>query len=788
MKCKHCKEKLSIDLKEFCCVGCRLAYKLINNLNLQQYYRYCKKIYNKNPMKVHEIRNHLDYQEHVSEEKNTENLQDPHYKIHMIVDGIHCGSCVWLIENTLKKQKNVLNARINLSTKRLTIEWLGSKDYINLLVDMIFKLGYKSIPFTPDESEKESISQEHVLLKCIAVSGLGAISVMMLLFGVWAGNIDSSMSYYMRLTLHWISAIIIIPAVAYSGMPFFKSAFYALRAGSSNMDVPISIAAISATIISLQETITGSDYTYYDAAITLLFFLLIGRYLDLKVRNKARRYAQNLVLSQATSVTVIFKGNFNLIPIARAKVGDIVFVGAGEKIPVDGTVIEGESEADTSLITGETIPSTLNVGSKVIAGTINISSPIKIRITLVGENTTLAEIIRLMENAEQGKARYVELADRVAKLYTPLVSALSIITFLWWYISGNASLTQALSSAIAVLIITCPCALGLAVPIAMVIANSNLMNRGIIVKTRNALEKLSSIDYIVFDKTGTLTLGRPKLINDDLVDVKKLEIVKSLSNYSNHPLCKAIAEKNNPLEFDSKITEIRGAGIKASLNKTELILGNRSLCGVGIDNNDAKLEMWFKYGNDKPIRLEFEDRLREDSYTVVKIFKKMGFDIEIISGDRPKAVEKVAIELDITSFKALFSPKEKFRYLEDLSLKGKKVLMVGDGLNDSAALKSAFVSMSPGQALEITQTASDMVFQGDKLFPIVESYRIARFSNRLIKQNLTLSLAYNVITVPIAMMGLATPIIAAIIMSSSSIVVVMNSLRLIRTRNIKIHT
>jgi len=720
-------------------------------------------------MKVHSVENQLNYTTHVK-------TFDDRNRINLIVEGIHCGSCVWLIENTLKKQEGVLNARLNMSSRRLVIEWQGEKKQVKKLVDIIEKLGYKLIPYDEQTSESERKATEYFLLKCIAVSGFASMSIMMISLGVWAGNIDQSLGPYVREFMHWLSTIIAVPAIMYSGIPFFKSAWRALKASRSNMDIPISIAIIVSTLISLHQIYIQGEYTYYDAAVSLVFFLLIGRYLDLRARNKASERAQNIILSQVRSVTLIQGNKLKLVEIKKAKAGDIAFVAVGEKIPVDGIVTEGESEIDNSLITGETVPFSIKVGDYVNAGTINLNNPIKIRITKVGDNTTLAEIIKLIEVAEQGKAKYVRFADKIASYYTSIVLALSSITLATWLYLG-ADLNAALLYAVSVLIITCPCALGLAVPVVQVIASSRLMAKGILIKTPDALEKLSEVDTVVFDKTGTLTLGKPVWINKVDFTAQEIKLISSIASHSKHPLSQAVFDNNLKL-LSVHAEEVRGMGLEATYGNKKYRLGNRKFCEVEHEVLDDKIEIWFRSSKQKAKRIILEDILKDDASRLVTWFKNLKMQPIILSGDRRYVVSQVAAKVGITSYKSEVRPVDKFHYLEDLARQEHKVLMVGDGLNDSAALKAAHVSISPASAIDIAQTSSDIVIQGNKLWPVREAYNVAHFANKLVVQNFALSFIYNALTIPVAMAGFATPILAAIVMSLSSIMVIGNSMRL----------
>ena len=769
-KCKHCQQKVLPSLS-FCCNGCSIAYKVIKSFDLSQYYEFCRNIYGTKPMKVNIAENQLIYNEFIKI------LDDDYKEINLLVEGVHCGSCVWLIENTLAKDAKIVRASLNLSTKRLTIKWRGSESAIASNIDQIFTLGYKLIPFTPQLSEQLDKEIEKDLLIKISVAGAGSIAMMMILWGVWAGNFDLSMGYYTRLVTHIIAAIVALPAIAYSGTPFYYSAYNALRSLRTNMDVPISLGIIGATFISVYQI--TSPYTYFDAAISLIFFLLIGRYLEIKSRNRAKSFAHNLILNQPRTITLDIDGKLILMPLSQAKVGDIAFAGAGEKIAADGIIIEGESEVDNQLITGESMPIAVQQGDRVASGTINVNNPIRYRISALGDDTTLGEIIKLTDLAQQSKSHYVKIADRLSRYFTPIIILLAVATFCLWYYVWDATLDKALINSIALLIITCPCALGLAVPIVQVVASSRLMSKGIILKSENSLERLNEIDHVVFDKTGTLTNINPKLINRQEITDEDYAIISALASHSKHVLCKGLVnEKPGIISFDKPVEEVKGMGMMAYLNGKKILLGSRKFCRLKPQiKEDGLMEMWF-VGYEPPQRLIFENQLRVDASKTIAKIKSYDLPMEILSGDRNRVTAEVASQLGIAQFNSNYDPVQKYNHLKELEQLGKKVLMVGDGLNDAAALKAAHVSISPSTSLEITQVSADIIFQGEKLGPVLECYQVAKFAIKLVKQNMALSLLYNLVSVPLAIWGYVNPIVAAIAMSSSSILVILNSLRL----------
>jgi Cu2+-exporting ATPase len=754
-------------------LGCKTAHSLIKKLNLHQFYEYCRNIYNVSPPTVQIVSNQLDYLEHVEN-------KDDYYQTYLLVENIQCGSCIWLIEHTLKAQPNVITARVNLSTSRLLLQWKGAKEGITNLVRIIHNLGYKLIPFDPSLLENDYKKQENELLKRLGIAVIAAANVMMFSIGIWAGNAGDSLGIYTRSLLHYLTTIITVPAALYSGTPFFRNAINAIRAKRSNMDIPISIAIILTLIVSLLETWQSNAYTYFDAALSLISALLAGRYLELRARNKARNRARQLVLAQARAAT-IWRGNqYILTNIKNIRPKDEILVASGTIIPADGVIIEGTSHIDNSLITGESIPISAKEGSLVHAGTLNLGNPLKIMVKNCGENTVLGEIIRLMENAEQGRATYVDIADRVSRWYMPIVLSASIITFCFWFGWQQISWQQALLYAVSLLIITCPCALAIAVPVVQVTASARLFAQGIYIRTSNALEKLAEAEVAIFDKTGTLTAGVPTLINRNEINDETFNLIARLAAASKHPLCKAITNQIKNIIPLRNIHEEQGIGLTTLLNGRKLYLGK-----LDYTNNiseDIYSETWFIDGKKPPIRLTFKDALREDAVITLSKLRKIFQRVIMLSGDRLSVVQAIAKSLAITEAYANMLPADKCNFIINLQKQGLNVLMVGDGLNDAAALKQANVSISPITALDLPQSCADIVFTGKKLAAIFDAIKVAKQSDRIVKENFTISFAYNIISIPLAFWGMVTPLMATIAMSTSSLLVIFNSLRLLSSK------
>jgi Cu2+-exporting ATPase len=698
------------------------------------------------------------------------------WRLHLMVEGIHCGACVQRIEKALGRDPAVTSARVNLTTRRLVVTWSGERALAARLAGAVQALGYRVAPYRPAEVTAGEGVVERDLLRALAVAGFAAANVMLLSIALWAGDAQG-MEPATRSLLHWFAALIALPAVAYAGRPFFHSAISALLARRTNMDVPISLAVVLASAMSLFETLRGGEHVYFDSAIALLFFLLVGRYLDRRARSKARSAAERLLTLRGQTVTVLEPdGRRRMIPAEQVEQGMRVLVAAGERVPIDGRVSAGRSELDSSLITGESLPAAVTKGDRVFAGTLNLGAPLTLEVSAVGEATLLAEIVRLMELAEQRRSGYVSLADRVARLYAPVVHSLALVTFLGWLLAG-AAWQVALLYAVAVLIITCPCALALAVPVVQVIASGRLLRQGILLKSATALERLVGIDGVAFDKTGTLTEGLPRL-DTTAVDQEALLAAAALAGASRHPLARGLVRAAPEAATADGVREVPGLGLALETPEGEIRLGSREWCGLEDGPQATGPELWLSRPGRPPAQFRFTDPLRGDAQQVVGDLAGRGLDVELLSGDRRETVAAVAGQLGIADWRAQCSPSDKVARLEAQAAAGRRILMVGDGLNDAPALAAAAVSLSPSSAVDISQTAADAVFQGRALAPIVELLDVARRTQRLVRQNLALAFLYNLLTVPLAVLGYVTPLVAAICMSASSLAVIANALRL----------
>lgn len=698
--------------------------------------------------------------------------------ITLMVENMNCGNCIRKVETALTLLPAVESARANLSARRVSVVIRPqSKVTSEALIDALQTAGYPARELPPEGASSEPADRDAGLVKRLAVAGFASANIMLLSVAVWAGH--GEMPASLQTLMHWLSAAIAVPAVAYAGVPFFSSALGALKNGRVNMDVPISLGVILATAMSIYQTTVHSEQVYFDAAVSLLFFLLIGRVLDQRMRREATSAAENLLglVSPATTV-VRADGTSERIATREVRPGMSLLIAAGERVPVDARLLRGLAEMDESLITGETHPRKVQAGDGLYAGTINLSGPIEAVATACEENTLLAEITRLMHTAEQARGRYVRLADRAARLYAPAVHILGLTTFLGWLYFGYPW-QPALTAAIAVLIITCPCALALAVPAVQVAAIGRLFKHGIIVKAPDGLERLSEVGTIILDKTGTLTLGEPQLESATTVDPAALVKAAGLAANSRHPYSRAIVRASKECGITALpipgVEEIPGSGLRAMIGGAEVKLGSASFCGIG-ESDEGRPALWLRSGTDAPVAFRFNDPLRTDASATIAKLISLGYEIELLSGDRTAIVEAAARQSGIPVWRAELKPDAKAAHIEALKASGRRVLMVGDGLNDAPALAAGHASVAPSTATDISQTASDVIFQGGKLWPLVEILAVSKASHRAAIGNFAIAIGYNVIFVPLAMMGVVTPLIAAVAMSVSSITVTANAI------------
>lgn len=676
----------------------------------------------------------------------------------LILPTIHCSACIRAVETLLNARSDINAARVNLSRKRVSISASADADpapWVSALA---------GIGFEAHEARgiQKSTKDDGLILR-LGIAGFAMMNVMLLSVAVWSGAADSTRDF-----LHWIAATIALPAALFCAQPFFITAWSALRVGRLNMDVPISLAILLACGLSLYETSVGGEHAYFDAALSLTFFLLGGRVLETRMRRAARSAAADLAALEPNRVTRLDGEARVSCPVDDVKVGDTLWLAAGSRVPVDGVLLAARAQVDRSALSGESDAIDVVKGDILTAGEVMLSGPVILRTNVDASGSTLRRLIQLASVAEGARSRYTSLASRAAAIYAPLVHALSFAAFLGWtYATGDAY--NALKIAIATLIITCPCALGLAVPAVATVATGRLFRAGVLVKSETALERLAEIDTVVFDKTGTLSDSA--LVPEADLPADARAVLKALAEASNHPLSRSVLPglADVAVADVSDINEHRGQGIKGMWGDIPVALGDAAWIGL-------RAGTVLQIGAQAHALARRERALPEAAETV-RTLRKMGLVVHMLTGDSQGNADRMAATLDVDHVHASVSPERKQALIHDLQAKGRKVLMVGDGLNDTLALTQAWASIAPGTALEASQNAADVVLLGQHLSGIPKVLHIARSAQRRIIENFSLSALYNLIFIPLALAGFATPLMAALAMSTSSITVTLNALR-----------
>lgn len=725
-----------------------------------------------------ELENEVRHVEEQHLRASSVRLDDGMLQTSFTVPDMVCVGCITKIEREISALPFVETVRANLSLKRVTVTWNGETGSARLIDNALTALGFDHMVFDVDQIGSTVTDKKgKQFLIAMAVAGFAMANIMLLSVSVWSGaNAETAQLF------HLISGLIAVPAVAIAGQPFFKSAWSALKVKRLNMDVPISLAVLLSLFMSLYESSIGGKEAYFDAAVMLLFFLLIGRYLDHLMRQKARSAVERLAqMSSKGAMLVDEKGETAFIPTSEIERGMKLRIKPGERFPVDCEILSGVSDIDRSLVTGESDSITVKAGETIEAGALNLTGLVEIYAISTAQNSFLAEMQNMMEVAENGRGQYVHVADRMAQIYAPAVHLLAFMTFVIWMVFTGGDLHASIYTAIAVLIITCPCALGLAVPVAHVIGANRLMKKGILLRDGSALERMSELDTVVFDKTGTLTTSTPIVTTAQNITSSLEPLCKAMAAGSSHPYAKAVLAfmpDVKPAKLED-VKELPGLGVEARFGGKTLRFGKLEWASKHAktkktDNSSVAFSV--DYG--EPVVFELQDTMRPMAKEVVQSFLDDTINVKILSGDKAFPVETVAKSLNVTDFAHSLTPAEKINELNALKEQGHKVLMVGDGLNDAPALTSANVSMAPSDASDIGRLASDFIFINPSLKAVKNAYDTAKTVNRIVRQNFGIALAYNCIAVPLAMMGFITPLIAALAMSGSSIVVIANSMRI----------
>jgi len=790
--------------RTFCCTGCKSVCEAIYAAGLQGFYKRTPEGLPLAPPPDIPAELALYDLDEVQEEY-VDQLTELR-EIHLLVEGIHCAACVWLIENSLKAQAGVVEARVNLSGRRLLVKWDNSKIPLSKILQRIGHIGYAAVPYDAEAAEGSMQRQNRDLLYRMAFAGFGMMNLLWISIALYSG---ADQGEY-RSLFHWIGFALATPTLLYSGYPFFKGAWSGLRNRYLGMDLPIAVGASITYLYSVYITLSGSTNgdVYYDTVVNFLFVILVGRYLEAMSKRQAVASTQRLLDLQPKVATVIGDNEEKIVPIRSVKENEVVLVRPGERVPVDGQVLSGDSRLDESMLTGESETVVKSAGDSVSAGTINGSGPLRVEVTGLLKNSALGRIIQLVEEAQASKAPIQCMADSVVPWFVAATLGLAITTFFWWV---GSDFEKALLAATSVLIITCPCAFGLATPMSIAVASGLGARHGILIKNGEVLETLSGIDHMVFDKTGTLTEGRMSLASIETVDHRwnatdgevpevlrqLLQNLAQLESQSEHPIAKAIvrrAQDSGSSPHPESVQEFvyqPGSGVSGIVDGHRLVVGTLSwLKQSGITTSEifTAAEKRLDHQGVGSLRLAadgqevailgLQDQLRPDANSLIARLKREGMRLTLLSGDRQQTAEKIAEQLGGLEVIAEVLPEDKDRVIGELQKDQHRVAMVGDGVNDAPALVRADVGIALGSGTDVSIASADIVLMSSELEKVSLASALSRRTLRTIRQNIGISLIYNIIMVPLAMMALITPLVAAISMPVSSLLVIANAARI----------
>jgi len=811
-RCYHCglpldpktraRAHIAGDERRFCCSGCKSVCEAIHAAGLEGFYRRTPDGEMLGPPPDPPKDLSLFDLDVVQEEFTDVSCEGR--EINLLVEGIHCAACVWLIERGVKGLPGVEEARVNLTGRRLRVRWDNARLPLSRILRRLGDIGYRATPFDPDSAEDAIGRENRALLYRLAWAGFAMMNLLWISIALYSGADRGEF----RDLFHWIGFILATPTLLYSGSPFFKGAWSGLKNGRLGMDLPIAIGVSTTYGYSLYVTLGGSEIgaVYWDTVVNFLFVILVGRYLEAISRRRAVASTQRLLDLQPKVATRLNEEQEEVVPIRSLGVGERVLVRPGERIPVDGEVVSGHSGIDESMLTGESRSVSKSVGDRVAAGTINGAGVLEVRISALLRETALGRIIQLVEEAQSSRAPIQRLADRVVPWFVAVTLALAAVTFVFWF---GKDVEQALMAATSVLIISCPCAFGMATPMAVAVASGRGAARGILIKNGAVLERLSGIRHFVFDKTGTLTEGRPVLVGWSRPDgdwyadasvVARLSASErvvlarcgALEYLSEHPVARAIRDFCDCAKIDCSGVRVEdvevapGLGIRGRVEGERLVIGNwewlarngvRFASGSEADSDVDGL-VHCALGGREVLRLRIRDRLRADARALIKRMRDKGLKTILLTGDRHEVAERVAAQLGGMIAVSQVLPEDKDAVVADLQRQGHAVAMIGDGVNDAPALVRADVGIAMGSGTDVSIASADIVLMSSELDRVIETVELARRTLRTIRQNIGISILYNLIMVPLAMAGIVTPLIAAVSMPLSSLAVIGNSARI----------
>ncbi len=773
------------EKRDMCCRGCEAVAQAIVDNGLEAYYHHRTAMPQSGRDVIPEELRKLELYNHPEIQKSFVITPEEHLKqASLILEGITCAACVWLNERHLQQLPGVREVLVNYSNHRARVTWDEREIDLARILKEIQLLGYSAHPFNAKQQEDVRKKERQRDLRRIAVAGISMMQVMMLAVALYSGDY-SGIEESTKVLLRYVSLLMTLPVMFYAAIPFYQSAWRAIRSGQMNMDVPVTLAIISAFGGSLWMTLNNSGVVYYDAVCMFSLFLLTTRFLERNAREKSTEAAENLLKLMPAMATRLQNGEQTVVAVMELEVGDLVLVKPGETIPADGVVEQGVSSADESLLTGESRPVPKEVGSGTIAGSLNLEGPLQLRVSGVGENTVIAGIIRMLDRAQAEKPRLAQLADRVAGYFTYGLLVLTALAVVGWLLVDPS---KAFPVGLAVLVVTCPCALSLAAPAAFAAAGSRLLKRGILLTRGHALETMSHVNHVVFDKTGTLTFGKPFLHQTvalaDVDEARCLALAASLEQASEHPLAASFLYANKaPLLTVADAQNIPGKGVAGTIEGVRFTLGNRSMSAVTpaeeLEGIPPGATVVWLCDEGRPLAaFALSDELRPQARAAVEGLKEQGLKVTILSGDSRPAVEYMAKQLGVESRYWEQRPEDKLAALQRFQQAGDVVAMIGDGVNDAPVLAGSQVSIAMGGGTDVARATSDIVLLTQNLTDVVQALETGRQSIQIMRQNFVWAIGYNALAVPFAMFGYIPPWLAAIGMSASSLVVVVNALRL----------
>ncbi len=787
VECTHCRLEFSQDvmIKDgenfFCCKGCQGIYHLLSDEGLDSFYDKVGETKLAPPTKQYE--DSQNYNTPAFYERFVTFNEDGFAEVSLVIEGIHCAACVWLNEKALQKMEGVVDVNINFTTNKAHITWADEVVKLSSIIDMIRAIGYDAFPYDASIQEDRANAQRKDYYLRMAVAGFSLMNMMSISFAQYHGYF-SGISDDIVTILNVGEWVLATPVLFYSGWVFFKGAYFGMKNRIVNMDILVATGAVLTYLYSIYITVLGLGEAYFDSVTMIISFVLFGKFLEVLSKKSAADTMDVMSKHLPTEVNIIADGVVKSVGVNDVKVGDIIELHSGEKVALDGVLLEGEGSFDESSLTGESVPISKKVGDKIISGTISIDATIRYEAKKDFAHSTISNLIAMLENSMSKKPRIEQLANRLSEYFSSTILIFSLLTFIvWWFWPHDFD--TAFMVGISVIIIACPCALALATPVATLVGLGLGAKRGILFKEAAQIETMANIDVVVFDKTGTLTQGRPEVVNvhwlDKSVDKK---LINALCKSSKHPISRGVTEYldiDEVLELD-EINTLTARGMVGRY-KTEVLLGGskelmqekKLTCKVDTSSNSS-----FYFAIDGEIKAVFElkDSLKKDAKETILYLKNQGLESIILSGDHEGVVKEIASELGIKTYQSGMSPKSKAAYIENLQSQDKKVMMIGDGVNDILALAQADIGIAMGSGSDIAIDVSDVILMHDSLTSLKEAYKISKTTYRLIKQNLALSLVYNAITIPLAMGGYIIPLVAAVSMSISSLLVVANSMRI----------